>query len=753
MGKFLAVASFHNNPDEHIDLTFQNMLDQTHQDWLLIVGDDFSEDEEFKRRLKKKVETLNDNRIIYYQTKERRELYLYQNMFLQYQYDYYFDLDSDDKLHPMLFEIYDKHFNEHPNVMSIFSDYHQYTGDGNLEQWSLVQEPADWGSEWLFRHHSEFWQKYSNRNTQKMFGAGRCMRRPDVNAIPIVESCKTATDTFFLFYNLTRGEHLHIPRNLYSYYRREGSDSGRMTIEEHEAFNKNALPFQEQYDKNKVEDNVGYYSDVWHLTSAISTCEWLDDVDTFAVWAEVITNEQKKKITSLYPDKTILFNDQHENLILAWTMSNPQLDKIDLGEYKRLSVLTFKDADGDITTHEQLNEHTDKVKADIESIAPGGTWYYFFRQNRYTLIRNVNEHRPKCTFRYRTGPDLRVQWSPNDKDYTAQFWVGDTLKWERVICTGFWARYSEDWFQDWRCVITYKGKALYELKPDLRVFGVQLDSASLGDTLSWMGQVEEMSQQRDYDKIIVRCHKDFLFDKKYYESIGIYFIGWNENLPDNYQNCGVYQNDEDVSPRTKHPRDWRTIPLGAIAADQLGIRFQERRPRLSKEFYKAKDLKKQSVCIATESTAAAKYWNREGGWQSLVNMFRKKGWDIYYVSKEETDLRGVTHIEDLIEAAQYMNAAGYFVGISSGLSWLAWALGVKVCMISGFTWDFVEFKCDVRIINHNVCSGCWSYTVFDRGDWNWCPQHKGTEKQFECTKTISPEFVWQELETAGWFNI
>ncbi len=53
MGKFLAVASFHNNPDEHIDLTFQTMLDQTHQDWLLIVGDDFSEDEEFRRRLKK----------------------------------------------------------------------------------------------------------------------------------------------------------------------------------------------------------------------------------------------------------------------------------------------------------------------------------------------------------------------------------------------------------------------------------------------------------------------------------------------------------------------------------------------------------------------------------------------------------------------------------------------------------------------------------------------------------------------------
>jgi len=24
----------------------------------------------------------------------------------------------------------------------------------------------------------------------------------------------------------------------------------------------------------------------------------------------------------------------------------------------------------------------------------------------------------------------------------------------------------------------------------------------------------------------------------------------------------------------------------------------------------------------------------------------------------------------------------------------------------------------------------------DPGDWNWCPDHKGTERQFECSKSI-----------------
>jgi hypothetical protein len=29
----------------------------------------------------------------------------------------------------------------------------------------------------------------------------------------------------------------------------------------------------------------------------------------------------------------------------------------------------------------------------------------------------------------------------------------------------------------------------------------------------------------------------------------------------------------------------------------------------------------------------------------------------------------------------------------------------------------------------------------DAGDWNWCPDNKNTEKQFECTKSISFEDV------------
>ena len=757
MGKFLAVASFHNNPDEHIDLTFQNVLKQTHKDWILIVADDHSDDEEFKRRLKHKVEDLNDSRIIYYQTDNRRELYLYQNTFQYLDYDYYFDLDSDDILHEELFEIYDRHFIENPDISSIFCDFLQYK-DGELEQWSLVEPAIDYKEEWKLRNEGAFWDIYAKRNTQKMFGVARAMRKPISKSLPIEKNCKTATDTYFLFYNLTRGKHLHIPRNLYTYHRRSGSDSQQLSEEEYANFNLNARPFIERYTYRPYQPHVAdrQYDDVWHLTSAIQVCEWLDEVDSFSLWTEQdVTAAQKKKIRALYPYKTISFNTHHNNLILAW--QNPVVEKINLGDYQRLSVLSFNDATGDKVTEKELQDYNFEVKSKVDKLAGADTnWYFFFRQARFTHVKEESKLLPKCRFYHRSGPELHCDWVPEGVDFVAEFWLGGKLKWKQKIFTGFWGRYSEDWFQNWECRIIQVGHdvPVLTLKPDLKEFGVKLDSNSLGDTLSWVGQIEELKQQRDFDKIYVKCFKQFLFNTHYYKSIGIHFVPMDGYFPDNFQNVGVYQKEENTSPRDKHPRDWRTIPLGAIAADQLGIGYRETKPKLAKDLLKPyPGVEQKSVCIATESTAAAKYWNREGGWQTLIDKFNSNGWKVYYVSKEPPKYTGVHHVPDLTEAAQVIKTVNKFIGISSGLSWLAWALGVDVCMISGFTWEFVEFKCDVRIINHNVCAGCWSFTTFDRGDWNWCPLHKGTDKQFECTKTISPEYVWQELETAGWFNI
>jgi autotransporter strand-loop-strand O-heptosyltransferase len=89
----------------------------------------------------------------------------------------------------------------------------------------------------------------------------------------------------------------------------------------------------------------------------------------------------------------------------------------------------------------------------------------------------------------------------------------------------------------------------------------------------------------------------------------------------------------------------------------------------------------------------------------------------------------------------------FFVGLSSGLSWLAWALKKDVVMISNFTQKDHEFEC-IRVTNTSVCHGCWNdpQYKFDRGDWNWCPVNKGTDKQFECQTSITSQMVIDKIE-------
>ena len=62
----------------------------------------------------------------------------------------------------------------------------------------------------------------------------------------------------------------------------------------------------------------------------------------------------------------------------------------------------------------------------------------------------------------------------------------------------------------------------------------------------------------------------------------------------------------------------------------------------------------------------------------------------------------------LQERARWLKHAEFFVGLSSGLSWLAWAAGTPVVMISGFTHPTNEFDTPYRVINYHACNSCWN---------------------------------------------
>ena len=136
-------------------------------------------------------------------------------------------------------------------MTSIFSDFVRVSDTGIKQQYSVVKPPLDYIEEFNFRNNNSFEEIYSKREGQQMFGVARCMRKPDIDKIDIEKFCRTSTDSLFLFYNLNRGKHLHLPRSLYTYIRREGSDSGKMSSDDRKSFNTNA-----NYYINKLKNSL-----------------------------------------------------------------------------------------------------------------------------------------------------------------------------------------------------------------------------------------------------------------------------------------------------------------------------------------------------------------------------------------------------------------------------------------------------------------------------------------------------------------
>jgi autotransporter strand-loop-strand O-heptosyltransferase len=160
--------------------------------------------------------------------------------------------------------------------------------------------------------------------------------------------------------------------------------------------------------------------------------------------------------------------------------------------------------------------------------------------------------------------------------------------------------------------------------------------------------------------------------------------------------------------------------------------------------------KDKFITIATNSTTGCKFWTKEG-WQEVINYLVSQGYKVYNVSKEKNPFDNCIQIEDtsMDNTINMIWNSKFFIGLSSGLSWLAWALGKQVVMISNFTKADHEFQSNcIRITDESVCHGCWNNKnfKFDRGDWNWCPIWKGYDKQFECHNTITADKVIASLQ-------
>jgi len=302
-----------------------------------------------------------------------------------------------------------------------------------------------------------------------------------------------------------------------------------------------------------------------------------------------------------------------------------------------------------------------------------------------------------------------------------------------------WVKLNRRWYTKWTIKVWKDGEPYYEYTLDYtgkRVY-IALDSKSLGDTIAWLPYALEFKKKHNCH-VIVSTFKNFLFKDVYPE---LEFIEPGQSASNIYgqYNIGWFYNSD------KEPTLCNTVKLQEAATNILGLEFQEIRPRLA--FTPGNNLYGKYVTIATNSTAGCKFWTREG-WQQVINFLHEKGCRVINVSLENNPFEHCEPLEDksMQNTMDAINASQLFIGLSSGLSWLAWAMNIPVVMISNFSKADHEFEC-IRITKTNVCHGCWNNAEyrFDPGDWDWCPVHEGTDRQFECHTKIKASDVITSL--------
>ena len=351
--------------------------------------------------------------------------------------------------------------------------------------------------------------------------------------------------------------------------------------------------------------------------------------------------------------------------------------------------------------------------------------------------------------------DLGGEYHIVAEDAESRFRVVDT-----VLKAGGSVMSCKKWFVPWDIVVTKDGKPVMEHTLDLKgkEVAIHIPKAGLGDTIAWFSYAEPFMEKTGC--VLTCCmEKRFrvLFESEYPRIKWEDEDTWRHTPFYAVYHMGIYTPDNEFDHQ---PEDFRLNGLHHAAGLILGLgdSLADRPPRVAAIDPTMPVPANPYVCIATSASARCKEWLNPNGWPVVVDWLKTQGYNIVDIDRDfvhggQGTLSGVvddTGDLDLRERVGVLKGAKAFVGVSSGLSWLAWASGTPVVLISGWTLPRTEFHTPYRVINRFVCHGCWNdgREDYDHFDGNYCPRHKDTPREHECSKGISSYQVLVQLSKA-----
>jgi autotransporter strand-loop-strand O-heptosyltransferase len=321
-------------------------------------------------------------------------------------------------------------------------------------------------------------------------------------------------------------------------------------------------------------------------------------------------------------------------------------------------------------------------------------------------------------------------------------------------CSGSFINSAKRFFVRFRIEVWEAGESVFrhDYSADKQEVLIQFPVGTLGDPMGWLPYAVKFQDKHNCKLTCAMSEALIPLFRDSYPHIT--FITTDEVKPELYYatySIGLFFDDAD---HIWQPTDFRHVGLHRTAGYILGVDPQEIAPRISIPD-PSRPIAEPYVVIATQASTQCKYWNNPSGWREIVKFIEDAGYRVVCIDKLPVNGFGIVwnHIphgvrdetgdRPLTERARWLRHAEFFVGLSSGLSWLAWAVGTPTVLISGFTHPTNEFATPYRVFNYHACNSCWNDVRhrFDHHDYLWCPRHANTPRQFECTRLITAEHV------------
>jgi autotransporter strand-loop-strand O-heptosyltransferase len=81
------------------------------------------------------------------------------------------------------------------------------------------------------------------------------------------------------------------------------------------------------------------------------------------------------------------------------------------------------------------------------------------------------------------------------------------------------------------------------------------------------------------------------------------------------------------------PCDFRLVGLHRTAGYILGVDPKEERPRITIPDAETRPIVEPYVCIATQATTQAKYWNNPAGWREIIRFLKEAGYRVVCIDR------------------------------------------------------------------------------------------------------------------------